>query len=452
MRRLLLVLTGLCLFACRDGGTKRVDPPPPPPACLDGTLNEGEECDGSDLGGATCASLGFESGPLTCTSECKLSTTLCVRKKCGNGALDPGETCDGTLGVPPCTSYGYVECTDACALDQRHCITQVFETAPSLMMSKGGPSVLGDVSPRGPGDLVMAVPSFGRLEAIPWVTQVGFDATAGRKLSFQRTPVRPAVADLNGDGNQDLAAVNADGTMDSYTFNGTGFTARAYADAGCPGGTFAGRGRFAPDAGEALLVLGCGDGVWLLGGGGARWIAVPAPSAAAVGDLTGDGLADVLTVDQGGTVARVLAAPDFAADAGQGLTATATAAALGDLDGDGDLDLAFVSGADVKLFENTGAGFAEKLTFSGSAARGVAVLDMDLDGRADVFWADLDDVLVRRNRGAWSFVEYRHTAGTGQRLSVSAGDADGDGDPDVAVTVSTGPDSTRTDVVRNRVR
>jgi len=49
------------------------------PECGDGVVNAaGEHCDTSDLGGTTCASLGFVSGTLGCTLGCKFNTSACV--------------------------------------------------------------------------------------------------------------------------------------------------------------------------------------------------------------------------------------------------------------------------------------------------------------------------------------------------------------------------------------
>jgi len=45
--------------------------------CGDGAINPGEECDGSDLGGQTCNSLGYASGILTCDSNCLFDKTGC---------------------------------------------------------------------------------------------------------------------------------------------------------------------------------------------------------------------------------------------------------------------------------------------------------------------------------------------------------------------------------------
>ena len=52
----------MLLTSCRDGLTRRVDPPPPVPICGDGKIDEGEECDGSNLAEQTCRTQGFEAG------------------------------------------------------------------------------------------------------------------------------------------------------------------------------------------------------------------------------------------------------------------------------------------------------------------------------------------------------------------------------------------------------
>jgi hypothetical protein len=75
--------------------------------CGNGTRNMGEQCDGVDLGGATCTSLGmgFSSGTLRCAAGCVYDTSSCSR--CGNGAIDSGEQCDGSmLGGATCGSIG----------------------------------------------------------------------------------------------------------------------------------------------------------------------------------------------------------------------------------------------------------------------------------------------------------------------------------------------------------
>ncbi len=50
------------------------------PICGDGAINAaGEECDGADLGGATCESLGLGVGTVSCDAACKLVTTGCAQ-------------------------------------------------------------------------------------------------------------------------------------------------------------------------------------------------------------------------------------------------------------------------------------------------------------------------------------------------------------------------------------
>lgn len=446
---LFLLALPFLLIACRDANTRRVDPPPviPDPKCGDGNIDMGEDCDGSNMGTGTCQSLGFDTGQLVC-ADCKYSTTLCT-KRCGNGVLDLGEACDKDLGLEPCATWGYVECTQDCLEDSRHCVSQPFEAAPSLELTKGGAAVIGDLSPKGPGDLVMAVPSFSRVEAFPWVMNQGFDGTSSRKLSFQRVPVQTEVCDVDGDSNADVATVNEDGTFDHYVFTGASFALQAV-DAGCAGATFIGRGRFGRGQSIDVAAQGCGA-LHVIGAGTEQRFDTPDASAVTVADVSGDGVLDLLWVD-GARRLEVLTAPGFSRDGGVTLPVQPSAIASADLDGDGDADLAVLAGADVKLLENTGAGFAERATFTAGAATNLQAADLDLDGRPDVAWAAGDELVVRRNRSGWLFSEFRASLGMGARKSLAVGDVDGDGDPDVASTVSLGGDATRTNVVRNRVR
>src|SRR5206468_2200964 len=62
--------------------------------CGDGAVSQGEQCDGDALGGATCASLSFASGTLTCT-QCHFDTSRC--SLCG----DVG--CDADRAAGTCT-------------------------------------------------------------------------------------------------------------------------------------------------------------------------------------------------------------------------------------------------------------------------------------------------------------------------------------------------------------
>ncbi len=93
-------------------------------------LIEGDEvCDGTDLGGRTCVGLGYTGGQLACTSQCSLDVTGCINENpvCGDGIIDTDEECDGTnIGGASCTSLGYHGgtplCTESCTLDLTPCI------------------------------------------------------------------------------------------------------------------------------------------------------------------------------------------------------------------------------------------------------------------------------------------------------------------------------------------
>jgi hypothetical protein len=92
-----------------------------PPRCGDGIVNvAGEVCDGADLGGDTCVSLGLGPGTLSCGSTCKFNTTGCTAPpRCGDGVINQtSEVCDGAdLGGQTCTDVGFLGGTLACNAD-----------------------------------------------------------------------------------------------------------------------------------------------------------------------------------------------------------------------------------------------------------------------------------------------------------------------------------------------
>lgn len=110
--------------------------------CGNDELEAGEDCDGSDLGTATCQTAGdFTGGTLGCTSTCTFDTSQCIGgTDCGNGTVDANEDCDGSsLDGETCVTIGggYVGGTLACAgncsfdvtgcLDPSEAIQQVIE-------------------------------------------------------------------------------------------------------------------------------------------------------------------------------------------------------------------------------------------------------------------------------------------------------------------------------------
>jgi alpha-tubulin suppressor-like RCC1 family protein len=65
-----------------------------------------EECDGGELGGASCESKGYNGGTLNCDNTCNFDLSECT--ECGDGSLDPGEECEpGQFGSNTCDTLGY---------------------------------------------------------------------------------------------------------------------------------------------------------------------------------------------------------------------------------------------------------------------------------------------------------------------------------------------------------
>ncbi len=86
--------------------------------CGNGTIDTGEECDGTNVGAETCVTQGHPGGTLACDAACQLDETGCTANPCGNGAIDAGEDCDGTmLGTATCVTEGFIGGTLACAGD-----------------------------------------------------------------------------------------------------------------------------------------------------------------------------------------------------------------------------------------------------------------------------------------------------------------------------------------------
>lgn len=112
-----------------------------PPSCGDGTVNGAESCDGADLGGESCESLGF-AGTLACTAGCGFDVSACV-PSCGDNVKNGSDACDGAdLGGATCLSIGYtlggaLACTAGCGFDVSDCQGQVSFPATGQTTSYG---------------------------------------------------------------------------------------------------------------------------------------------------------------------------------------------------------------------------------------------------------------------------------------------------------------------------
>ncbi|MFH2010106.1 MAG: hypothetical protein ABI333_26145 [bacterium] len=78
--------------------------------CGNGELEPGETCDGENLGGQTCEGLGLGGGSLACGPGClRYDVSGCdVQAECGDAAISYPEHCDGdNHGGQTCVSLGY---------------------------------------------------------------------------------------------------------------------------------------------------------------------------------------------------------------------------------------------------------------------------------------------------------------------------------------------------------
>ena len=95
--------------------------------CGNGVADPDEDCDGADLGGASCESEGLGTGELSCTEACVFKTTGCEPEAdCGDDKVQEDEACDGTdLVSETCETQGFVggelACSNACKFDVTGC-------------------------------------------------------------------------------------------------------------------------------------------------------------------------------------------------------------------------------------------------------------------------------------------------------------------------------------------
>ncbi len=255
---------------------------------------------------------------------------------------------------------------------------------------------------------VVTFPSSQVIDATSFASKVDFTAGAA--------PYTVAVGDLDGDGKPDVAVANEGSGMLSI-FRNTSTTGSC---------DFATKADFA-------------TGV--------------SPRGVAVGDVDGDGKPDVVVTNNGGTtisvyrntstIGAITLDPkvDFAMGNGPNTVA------IGDVDGDGKADLVvaseFSSGM-ISIFRNTGnvgtISFAAKVdSLTGSGPWGVAIGDLDGDGKPDIVNANAGNntISVFRNTstGGSISLDPKVDFATGSYpLGVAIGDVDADGKPDVVVT------------------
>ncbi|MCU0375987.1 MAG: FG-GAP-like repeat-containing protein, partial [Chitinophagaceae bacterium] len=289
---------------------------------------------------------------------------------------------------------------------------------------------IGDLNGDGKPELAVAnnnsssVSVFPNISTPGTITSASFAAKIDYTTGFNSNPSFIALGDLDGDGKPDLATANSVSNNVSVLRNSS--------------------------AGGVLNSTSFSSKVDFAAG--------TTPTSIAIGDLDGDGKADLVSANFSSNNISVLrntatsgsiSASSFAAAVNFATASNPYAVAMGDLDGDGKLDLAVAnhSSNSVSFYRNTAASgsissgsFTSKFDLAaGNTPTSVAIGDLNGDGKADVALANSASNMVS---------VYQNTATTGSlnnssfaakldfvaglgTFSVAIGDLDGDARPDL---------------------
>jgi peroxiredoxin len=106
------------------GGGGGSTSPAPSATCGNGIREAGEQCDGANLGGQTCAGLGFASGTLTCNPNCTINTSGCTSAQCSQLSDCPDMTSQcktATCSSGTCEYADFAGIGDPCTVGTGAC-------------------------------------------------------------------------------------------------------------------------------------------------------------------------------------------------------------------------------------------------------------------------------------------------------------------------------------------
>jgi len=273
----------------------------------------------------------------------------------------------------------------------------------------------------------------------------------GQKFAAGRFPVSVTVADVNGDGNQDLIVANVgsnnvsvllgqgDGTFQPGQLFAVGTSPSAVAVADLNGDGHPDLVVANASSNDVSVLLGQGDGTFAAQ---QPFAAGTSPRSVAVADLNGDNHPDLVVANQdAGSVSTLLGQGNgtFAAQQPFAAGTSPGAVAVADLNGDGPLDLivANIGSNDVSVLLGQGNGtFQPEQPFAtGTSPRAVAVADLNGDNHPDLIVANAgsNDVSVLLGQGNGTFQPEQRFATGSNPVSVAVADVNGDSLSDLIV-------------------
>jgi hypothetical protein len=459
-----VVVASFAMAACSQGHLQQhqdFDSGPPPPVCGNNVIQPGQQCNGTNLDGQTCKTLGYISGSLACSPTCQFDTSGCSRI-CGNGQCDALKQCDGTnLCGHTCAQWGFYSCDATCNLVTTSCVPTLFNVSPAVASTLNLPIVrFGKALTATWMDLAIAVPAGN---PGPVVQIDGYDSavifsperTLGISQGFQPPFLYQEVI---GHGYTDVLLASATGTgvllywwdpsnqlFQSIT-TPLGCAVQEYAVADLN------------NDGKPDIVVSCGSPsqqIGILAGGQTSPFSMVTWLASINEPIQGIQVAVTGNSANPDIVFRRINTNDLGVLAGDGklgftlLPDSAVGNVVGqpylvDLDLDGKPDLTVVDVSNLKLHLYPGTGV---LTFGSSVdidtvgtPIGMHIKDIDLDGLPDISFASQPgSIAALKNLGSAGTARFnfrrQDTAVTGIGLftSFDLGDYDQDGDLDAMV-------------------
>jgi hypothetical protein len=443
--------------------------------CSDLAQNQAET--DVDCGG-TCAACNPGQGCATgadCASKvCNGATKKCSAPSCSDGVKNNGESdldCGGAANSCPrcgagkaCTIGG--DCASAQCTTMACTVPPVFPLANQTSIDRPYGVTTGDLDNDGKQDFVVSDPGNFTFAIFWGQGDGGFTQTAGPVVSGTVMgqnvdgPRNTAIADFNGDGTPDLITARQQGTNWCVLTVILGSGSRMFQQpldavdqtlpaVGC--GEMVVAGKFDSDNfADVLVTSALGEKlVGFLWSGVMTWPPAAAKrmdgigATAAAADLNGDGRLDIVTHQRANSAIGVQL---NRGDGGFSMLDSYTVTpgfgpiAIGKLNADAFPDLAVASDSSgvLNVLLNNGDGTFQSAMGLPAGANGVAIGDLDGDGKADlVCGGGTLQILRGLGNGQFGPVEpYGPGSLNGLRWSQSA-DFNGDGKPD-AVGVVTG--------------